>query len=128
LEGETQIKLRRDTHIALEIIFERLPTELPVRCNGIKIPPTGSVKNYADTSGKTLLELRIRVYGATTRQRYEIVCTSCQDREGKKKGTPALIDFHAKHDVIEPKDGKVRVEFQFCCYAKDHRLGDSDYL
>jgi hypothetical protein len=127
-EGETRIQVRRETHIALEIIFGQLPKELPAGCNGIKILPTGSVKNYADTNGKTLLEFRIRVYGATTKQLYETVCTSCQDREGKKKGTPSLIDFCAKQDIIEPKDGKVRVEFQFCCYAKDHRSGDTDYL
>ena len=28
-------------------------------CSGIKIPATGSVKNYGDTTGKFLLEFRI---------------------------------------------------------------------
>jgi ankyrin repeat protein len=126
--GETVIKLRRETRIALDIITGRLPMESPTRCSGIKILPTGSVKNCAETAGTKLVEFGIRVYGGTTKQRYETVCARCENREGKKKGTPSLIDFHAECDVIEPIDGKVRVEFTFCCDPKDHGLGDNDYL
>ena len=95
---------------------------------GIKIPSTGSVKNYADTTSNNLLDFRIRLYGATTKRRYETVCTSCEKREGKKKGTPSLVDFHAEGEVIELKDGKIRVQFSFCCYPKCHNLGDTEYL
>ena len=96
------------------------------RCNGIKIPATVSLKNFADTIGK--LEFRIRLHGTTTKKLYEFVCENCQRREGKRRGTPSLIDFKAEYDVIEPKDGKIRVEFSFCCYPKCHRLGDAEYL
>ena len=98
------------------------------RYNGIKIPATASVKNFADTTGKALLEFRIRLYGATTKKLYEFVCENCRKREGKTRGTPSLIDFKAEHNMIEAKDGKIRVEFSFCCYPKCHKLGDTEYL
>jgi hypothetical protein len=96
--------------------------------SGIKIPATGSVKNYADTAGKVLLEFRINLYGATTKRRYNSVCTHCKKREGSKKGILSVIDFKTETDMIAPKDGKIRIDFVFCCYPKDHRLGDVEYL
>ena len=127
-DGEKVITLRRDNHLALDIILEHLPKRPPAGCNGIKVPATGSVRNCANTTGKTLLEFHIRLYGATTQKLYELVCASCQKREGKRRGTPGLIDFKTDSDMVEPKDGKIRVEFVFCCYPKDHRLGDTEYL
>ena len=126
--GESVITLRRDNHFALEIILEHLTREPPEGCDGIKVPATASVKNCANTTDKTLLEFSVRLYGATTNQRYEVVCESCQKREGKRRGIPSLIDFIAEYDVIEPKDGKIRVEFMFCCYPKCHKLGDMEYM
>jgi len=128
LAGESVIQLRRETHVALAIDFERLPIRLATGYNGIKIPPTGSVRNYADMTGKTLLEFRIRLYGANTKQYYEAVCPKCERRQGKKKGAPGMIDFHAEREIIEPKGGKIPIEFTFCCYPKDHHLGDTEYL
>ena len=86
------------------------------------------MKNYADTTGKILLELRIRLYGATTKRYYDTVCAGCEGREGKKRGVPGLIDFHAEREIIEAKGGEVHVEFTFCCYPQDHQLGDTEYL
>jgi hypothetical protein len=126
--GENVITLRREYHLALDIILEHLPGELPAGCNGIKVPATASVRTFADTTDKTLLEFRIHLYGASTKQRYESVCASCQRREGKRKGIPSLIDYKTDSDVIEPKDGKIRVAFVFCCCPRDHRLGDTEYL
>ena len=126
--GENVITLRRDNLFALEIILEHLPRGPPEVCNGIKVPATASVKNCADTTGKTLLEFRIRLFGATSKQTYEAVCTNCEKREGKRRGILSLIDFKAEYDMIEPKDGKIRVEFKFCCYPKCHKLGDTGYL
>lgn len=125
---ESVITLRRETHVILDMSLEQIQRRQSAVCSGIKIPATGSVKNYADTTGKTLLELRINLLGATTKRPYESVCTSCEKREGKKKGIPSLIDFKAESDMIAPKDGKIRVEFVFCCYPKHHRLGDREYL
>ena len=115
--GETIITLRRETHIALDIIFKRLPRRALAGFSGLRIPATGSVGNHADAIEGTLLEFSIRVYGATTDQLYPAVCARCEKREGKRRGTPSLIDFHAPQDVIEPKDGKIRVDFSFCCYS-----------
>jgi hypothetical protein len=122
------ITLRRETHVTLDIDLEQISRQPSAVCNGIKIPATGSVKNYADTSGKSLLEFRINLYGATTKRRYENICANCEKREGKKKGNPSPIDFKAESEMIAPKDGKIRVEFVFCCYPKHHLLGDSEYL
>ena len=123
--GKNVVTVRRDTHVALDINFERLPRQPPGGCDGIKIPATASVRNIADTTGKTLLEFRIHVSGATSKRRYETVCTSCEKREGNKNATPSFIDFYAIRNIIEQKDGKVRVEFAFCCYPKCHQ--DSGY-
>ena len=121
------ITFRRETHVVLDITFKRLPMQPPAGCSGIKIPATGSVKDFADTTGKTLLEFHIHLYGTTTNRRYEDICANCKRREGKKRGTPSLIDFHAERDIIELKNGKVRLEFSFCCYPKCHQAGDSSY-
>jgi len=126
--GENVINLRRDSHLALEILLAHLPMESLEECDGIKIPATPSVKNFANTTGKTLLEFRIRLYGATTKRPYEVICENCQKREGERRGPLSLIDFKAKYDFIEPKDGKIRIEFSFCCYPKCHKLGDTEYL
>jgi len=125
--GEKVITMRRETHIALDIIFERLPSQVPAGASAVRIPATSSVKNHADASGRTLLGFEIRVYGAApTYQRYTAVCANCEKREGKRKGTPSMIDFHAPQDVIEPKDGKIRVDFNFCCYPNCRQ--ESGYL
>jgi len=129
--GFNVITLRRGSKLTLDINLHHLPRGHPAGCTGIKVPATGSVKNCANTTGKTLLEFRIRLYGATTEGLYENVCTSCQNREGKRRGIPGLIDFTTDSDMIEPKDtkdGSMRVEFVFCCYPKDHKLGDTEYL
>ena len=122
------ITLRRETHVTLDLNFGQISTQLSEVCSGIKILATGSVKNYADTTGKFLLEFHINLYGATTKQRYKNVCANCEKRDGKKKGILSPIDFKTKSDMIAPKDGKIRIDFVFCCYPKDHRLGDCEYL
>ena len=126
--GGNVIKLRRESHVALDVIPEYLPGPLPAGFSGIKIPATSSVLNSSETANKVVLGFHIHLYGATTRRRYENICSSCEKREGKKKRMPCLIDFHAERDIIEPKGGKIRIEFTFCCYPKDHRLGDTGYL
>ena len=36
------------------------------------------------------------------------------------------IDFKTQSDIIVSQDGEIRIGFVFCCYPKDHRLGDSE--
>jgi len=76
--------------------------------------PRLTLKNYVDTTRKSLLEFRINLYGAAAK--------------GKKKGIPNLIDFKTETDMVTPKDGEIRLDFVFCCYPKDHGLGDDEYL
>lgn len=116
--GENVITIRRETHVVLDIIFDQLPRKPPTGCRGIRIPATGGVKNLSEPTAEVLVGFRICVYGTTTGQPYHTVCASCGKREGKRKGTPSLIDFHAEQDTITAKDGKVRVDFNFCCYPK----------
>ena len=126
--NESVITLHRETHVTLDINFDQILMKSSIMYSGIKIPPTASVGNHIDPTGKTLLEFRIHLYGATTQRRYKNVCASCKKRYQKKKGIPSLIDFKTESNVISPKDGKIRIEFVFCCYAKDHRGGDGEYL
>ena len=126
--GENVVRLKRETHFALEIVLEHLPNQPPRGCHGIKIPATSSVKRCSDTTGRTLLAFRVDLYGASTNQRYQAVCPGCAKREGKKKGTPSMINFKAEDDVIEPKEGKIRITFVLCCYPEDHQQGDTDFL
>ena len=101
--GNSVIRLCHETQVVLTINLEQLPIQPPVY-NGIKIPPTGSVKNYADMTGKNWLEFRICLYSATMKQYYNTVCTRCERQEGRKRGVPGFI---------EPKGGEVHVEFMF---------------
>ena len=126
--SESVITLRQETHVTLDINFDQIPMRPFTSYSGIKIPATDPVKNSVDPTGRTLLELRIHLYGATTKRRYESVCASCKKRHEKKKGIPSLIDFKAEGDVLTPKEGKIRIEFVFCCFPKDHQEGDSEYL
>jgi hypothetical protein len=129
LPGETVIRLRRETTVALDIVFNLLPNQPPAGCSGIKIPAARSVRNLGDLTGKTLLDLCIHLYGATTNQRYEAICATCEKREGTLRNEPAgLINFHAQHDIIELRDDKIRVKFNFSCYPECHQAGDSGYL
>jgi hypothetical protein len=127
-DGGNVITIRRETHVVLDISLDQIPTHPPLVCSGVKIPATASVKNLGDTTGKTLLELRIHLYGATTKRRYETLCENCERRDGKRRGTPSVVDFHAECDILDRKDGKIRVDFNFCCYPKCHKLGDKEYL
>ena len=126
--NESVITLRRETHVTLDINFDQIMMKSSVMYSGIKIPATASVGNDIDPTGRTLLEFRIHLYGATTQRRYESVCASCKKQYEKKKGIPSLIDFKTEGNIISPKDGKIRIEFVFCCYPKDHQEGDGEYL
>ena len=126
--NENVIILRPETHVTLDISFDQILMKSSIKYSGIKIPATDSVGNDINPTGRTLLEFRIHLYGATTQRHYESVCASCKKRYEKKKGVPSLIDFKTEGNVISPKDGKLRIEFVFCCYTKDHQEGDSGYL
>jgi hypothetical protein len=125
---EGVITLRLERRIALDINFEKLPRRLLSAYSGIKIPSTRSVQNHADTTGGTLLQFCVHVYGATTKRRYNTVCTRCEKRVGKQKEILSLVDFHASCETVRLENGKVRVQFSLCCSPKCHDLGDIECL
>jgi hypothetical protein len=89
-DGEKVITLRRDNHLALDIILEHLPGNSLEGCNGIKVPATASVRNCANTTGKNLLECRIYLYGATTKRQYTHVCA--KDARSERESGGVLLD------------------------------------
>jgi hypothetical protein len=78
---------------------------------------------------RDVLYLSVRVYGADTNSEYKSVCNKCSKREGKKKGKPSLVDFHAASNVTKASDdGLVQVKFKFSCYPKHQSPNESAYL
>ena len=124
--------VRRECKATIEINLRRLPvppSQQFTTWNGLVIPSTAGVRTDDYTGERDLLHLSVRVFGADTGGEYDAVCTTCNKREGKKKGTPSLVDFHAPSDVIRPSEhGLVRVKFQFSCYPKHQHPKESAYL
>lgn len=126
------IAVRRECKVTIEINLMDLPA-LPghrlVTWKGLVVPSTAGVRTEEYGGERDVLHLSVRVFGADTKREYDAVCMACNKREGKKKGIPSLIDFHAVSDVIKaPEDGLVRVKFQFSCYPKHQNPNESAYL
>ena len=76
-----------------------------------------------------VVHLSVRVFSADTKEEYSSVCHKCCKREGKKKGTPSLVDFYTASNVLKASDdGIVLVKFKFSCYPKHQNLNESAYL
>ena len=126
------VTVRRECKVTFEINLRGLPA-LPgrqlVTWQGLVIPSTAGVRTEDYGGERDFLHLSVRVFGADTKTEYNTVCKTCNKREGKKKGIPSLVDFHAVSDVIKaPEDGLVRVKFQFSCYPKHQNPNESAYL
>ncbi|SRR5258706_3302435 len=126
------VTVRRECLVILEINLRGLPA-LPgqevTAWKGLVIPSTAGVRaeDYADERG--VLHLSLRVFGADTNNEYDAVCVACNKREGKRKGVPSLVDFHAVSDIIGASDdGLVRVKFKFSCYPKHQNMKESAFL
>lgn len=97
--------------------------------NGLVIPSTAGVRAEEYAGERGILHLSLRVFGADTNNEYNAVCIACSTREGKKKGMPSLVDFHAVSDVIRASDdGLVRVKFKFSCYPKHQNMKERAFL
>jgi hypothetical protein len=124
--------VRRECQVVLEIDLRSLPTLLSQQVmvwKGVVIPLTAGVKTEDDDSERDFLHLSVRVFGAGTKKEYNAVCMGCSKREGKKKGMPSLVDFHADSNVIKaPESGLVRIKFKFTCYPKHQHPNESAYL
>jgi len=130
-EGQVVV-VRRECQVALDIKLKglpELPGQLPVKWKSLVIPSTANVRTDAYRGEETVLHLSVRVFGADTKREFRAVCDTCSTREGKKKGKPSLVDFHAASNVIKaPEDGPVQVKFKFSCYPKHQDPNESTYL
>jgi hypothetical protein len=122
------VLLRRENHVFLDIDLGSLPTSPTETWKVIQIPATTSVKWIDTPLDVQTLKLDIVVRGATSRIEYKDVCNKCEKREGKRKGTPGLIDFHSNGNILKPKNGSVRLHFTFCCYSHHRQGGDQRYV
>jgi len=128
LDNSGSFILRRDTHVTLTIDMERFKGYFGDLCSAIMIPATPSVKSCAATVDERRLWLAIRVLGGQPGTHLNDVCSDCATREGKRKGTPGIIDFHSNEDILQPKDGYIKIAFTFCCYPKHHDLSVYQYV
>ena len=100
-----------------------IPSPTPITYNAVQVPRTPSVRCIVDPGSSTfnqnLLRIDIRVLGAKTRTEIKALCSRCQKREGNRT-TPSLINFHSKRDILDARNGKVRIDFTFSCYPRDH--------
>ena len=130
-EGQV-VNVRRECQVALDIKLKELPatsTQRSVKWKGLVIPSTANVKTEDYRGEEDLLHISVRVLGADTKREYKAICDACSKREGKKKGKPSLLDFHAASNVIRAsEDGLVQVKFKFSCYPKHQHPNESAYL
>ena len=128
-DNSGSIILRRGVQVLLTLDMERFKEclidprfEDIDSCCAIMIPATPSVKSCGGTVLEPRLWLGIRVLGGKNGTHLKDVCSDCAKREGKRKGTPGIIDFHSNEDILQPKSGHVKIAFTFCCYPKHHDL------
>jgi len=124
--------VRRECQVVLEIKFKEIPAipgQRPVTWKSLVIPSTANVRTEDYRGEGDVVHFSVRVFGADTKSEYKSVCDACSKREGKKKGKPSLVDFHAASNVIKASDdGLVQVKFKFSCYPKHQNPNESAYL
>ena len=115
--------------MVLDIKFKELFGPRAVTRKSLVVPSTANVRTNDDYSEGGVMHLSVRVLGADTEVEYKSVCNKCSKREGKKKGKPSLVDFHAASNVIKASDdGLVQVKFKFSCYPNHQNSNESAYL
>ena len=124
---ERSIEHRRETQLKLEIIVsaEPLGIDPPIYC--IRVPRTKSVKKSGSRGGRTVLDLNLEVLGAITGKRLMSTCHACSTRESDPPASVSMVDFVAKEDLINLKNGKASVAFRFLCLPVHHGTMDEEY-
>ena len=124
---ERPVEHRRDIQLKLEIsvVAEPPSVDPPEYC--IRVPRTKSVKRFGSTSGRTVLDLGLEVLGATTGKALMSACRQCSDRESSLLAGVSMVDFVAKNDLINVKQGKAYVAFRFLCLPGHHGPMDKEY-
>lgn len=92
--------------------------------DALEIPLTRSVRHPADPKGRRLLSLRILLVDAVTET---FVRFGKWDHAKVDEHTlaPSLVDFQAKSNIIDLRDGKAIMRFTLpCCFLDaTHRTG-----
>lgn len=124
---ERPIEHRRDVLLKLEIsVFaETFCVDSPEYC--IRVPRTKSVKRSGSRRGRTVLDLRLEVLGATTGKALMSACHTCSIRESPSSASLSMVDFVAKEDLINLKQGKAQIAFRFLCLPGHHGTMDKEY-
>ena len=112
---ERPIEHRREIQLKLEISVFAEPSDVdsPEYCIGV--PHTKSVKKSGSRGGRTVLDLRLEVLGATTGKPLMSACHACSVRECSPSANVSMVDFVAKEDLINVKQGKAHIAFRFLC-------------
>src|SRR5258706_4325835 len=124
---EKPIEHRRDVQLKLEIsvLVERPGVDSPEYC--MRVPRTKSVKKSGSRGGRTILDLRLEVLGATTSKALMSACHACFVRESSPPAGVPMVDFVAKEDLINLKQGKASIAFRFLCLPGHHGTMDKEY-
>jgi hypothetical protein len=124
---ERPIVHRRDVQLKLEVSVsaEHFGVDLPEYC--IKVPKTKSVKRSGSRLGRTVLDFRLEVLGATTGKALMSTCRACSTRESSLPASLLIVDFVAKEDLINVEQGKAYIAFRFLCLPGHHGSMDEEY-
>ena len=124
---ERPIEHRRDILLKLEIsVFaETVGVDPPEYC--IRVPRTKSVRKSGSRNGRTVLDLSLEVLGATTGKALMFACHTCSNRESPSSANVSMVDFVAKEDLIDVKQGKAYIAFRFLCLSGHHGAMDKEF-
>ncbi len=124
---ERPIEHRRDMLLKLEISVFAEPFGADLPKYFIKIPNTKSVKRSGSRRGRTVLDLKLEVLGATSGKAMMSACRACSIRESSPSSSVPMVDFVAKEDLINVKQGKASIAFRFLCLPVHHGTVDEEY-
>ena len=124
---ERPIEHRRDIQLKLEISVPEDHFGVDPLEYCIKVPKTKSVKTVGSRFGRTVLDLRLEVQGATTDKALISACRACSIRESSPSAHLPMVDFVAKEDLINVKRGKANIAIRFLCLPGHHGTMDKEY-
>src|SRR5882757_5773795 len=124
---EGPIEHRRDILLKLEISVFTEPFGVDPQEYCIRVPRTKSVKRIGSRGGRTVLDLRLEVVGATTGKALMSPCHTCSIRESPSSTSLSIDNFVAKEDLINLKQGTASVAFHYLYPSGHHGTMDKEY-
>ena len=124
---EEPIEHRRDILLKLKISVSAEAFDVDPPEYSIRVPRTKSVKKSGSRRGRTVLDLSLEVVGATTGRALMFACHTCSNRESPSSASVSMVDFVAKEDLIDVKQGKACIAFRFLCLSGHHGAMDKEY-